>query len=254
MPTRATAPSQVRPDAFLTYGNGPVLVNPQMYVILWGYQAAGDPNHVGKLLQQYGTRVGGSAYNNIYTQYYEVAGGKTIQVANRAKQFGGIWKDDSSIPKAPTDAQIAAEALKGVRHFGYDPSGSYVVATAHKHSGSGFGTAWCAYHSSTQYKGKNVSYTDFPYVPDAGSQCGANLIAAGPNQNGEDEGVTIVEGHEYAESITDPHPFSGWNSVQGEIADLCGWLDVENDPFGDKTYASQAEFSDATQSCVHHYP
>ena len=167
MPTRGTAPSQVRPDAFLTYGNGPVLVNPKMYVILWGYQAAGDPNHVAKLLQQYGTRVGGSAYDNIYTQYYEVAGGKTIQIANRAKQFGGIWNDDSSIPKAPTDAQIAAEALKGVRHFGYDPSGSYVVATAHKHSGSGFGTAWCAYHSSTQYKGKNVSYTDLPYVPDA---------------------------------------------------------------------------------------
>ncbi|HEY1654591.1 MAG TPA: hypothetical protein VGF86_05730 [Candidatus Tumulicola sp.] len=254
MPTFGSARPFVRPDNFLTYGGGPVLVKPKMYLTLWGYEAAGDPERVAKLLQRYGAHVGASAYDNIYTQYYEVSGGKTIHIANPSNQFGGVWNDDSTIPKAPTDEQVAAEALRAVKHFGYDPNGSYVVATAHNHSTSGFGTSFCGYHSSTQYKKRNVSYTNLPYVPDAGAACGANAIGPAPGQSGKTEGVTIVEGHEYAETVTDPMPFSGWNSVQGEIADMCGVLDIENDPFGTKHYASQAEFSDATQSCVHHYP
>ncbi len=70
-----------------------------------------------------------------------------------------------------------------------------------------------------------------------------------------DEGVTIVEGHEYGESVTDPNPPTGWyNNREGEIGDICAWQDIENDPFAKQSFTSQPMFSNATQSCVQSYP
>ena len=74
-----------------------------------------------------------------------------------------------------------------------------------------------------------------------------------------DEGVTIVEGHEYGESITDPIVFKGWynlaihGGLQGEIGDACAWTDIANDTFGKKSYTMQPMYSNATESCVHTY-
>jgi serine protease len=223
-----------------------------MYLIFWGYKAAGDPDKIKALLKKYAKVLGGSPLNNIYTQYYEVSGGSTISITNPKKQFGGAWEDDAGgVPAHPTDAQVAAESIRGVAHFGYDPNGSYVVATPHGHSSTGFGTQWCAYHSATMSNGQLISYTNLPYMPDA-NDCGANTIAPPSDESGIDEGVTIVEGHEYAESVTDPNPPTGWyNGQYGEIGDICAWQDIRNDPFGKKSYTSQPMYSNATQSCVH---
>ncbi len=151
---------------------------------------------------------------------------------------------------------MAAEAAAAVAHFGDTPdlNASYVIATPHGRSTSGFGTQWCAYHSAVSVSGKMISYSNLPYQPDAGANCGANFISPPSDESGADEGVTIVEGHEYGESVTDPVPFSGWNSGSGEIGDLCAWTNVLNDPFRTKQYTSQPMFSNATTSCVHSYP
>jgi hypothetical protein len=242
---------RVKQQILLTYGNGPVLVSPKVYLILWGYGTYGDSDKVGPLLKQYGRAMGGSTHNNIYTQYYEIVSGKTTKIRNPARQFGGVWADNTDpVPGAPSDAQVAAEALLGVAHFGYNANGSYVVATPTGHNTPGFATSFCAYHGATSYQGKLVSYTNLGYMPDALSNCGANIITPPSDESGIDEGVTIVEGHEYGESVTDPQPFSGWNSSQGEIGDLCAWINIANDPFGTKSYTSQPMFSNKTQSCV----
>ena len=100
-----------------------------------------------------------------------------------------------------------------------------------------------------------MSYTNLPYIPDAGPNCGANFISPPSDQTGADEGVTIVQGHEYGESVTDPNPPKGWyNNQQGEIGDICAWTNIQNDPYGPKTYTAQPMFSNASSSCVHSYP
>jgi serine protease len=240
----------------LNYGNGPVLVKPKAYIIFWGYKTYGDTDGVAKLLQQYSKVMGGSSHNDIYTQYYEIVNSKTIDITNPKKQLGGVWFDDTNaVPAHPTDSQVAAEALNGVAKFGYHANGSYVVATPTGHSSAGFGSSFCAYHSATSYNGKLVSYTNLPYMPDAGGSCGANFTTPPSDESGVDEGVTIVEGHEYGESVTDPNPPSGWyNGLDGEIGDICAWQDIENDPFRSKSYTMQPMFSNATQSCVQSYP
>jgi hypothetical protein len=248
--TRWTSRSSLQPNFQFTYNGGPVLTKPKMYLIFWGYRSAGDPDNVKPLLEQYAKSIGGSTYNNIYTQYYGHGG----NIKNPPKQFGGAWEDNvNAIPAHPTDGQVAAEAIRFVKKFGYDSNGSYVVATAHGHSSSGFGTQWCGYHSDTVYRSKLVSYTNLPYMPDAGASCGANIITPPSDETGTDEGVTIVEGGEYGDSVTDPKPPTGWYT-SGEIGSVCVWTNVQNDPFQSNSYAAQPMFSNASSSCVHHYP
>ena len=68
-----------------------------------------------------------------------------------------------------------------------------------------------------------LSYTLIPYIPDAGSSCGQNFVNSG--SAGTLDGVTIVEGHEYAETVTDQFPNGGWlDSGGSEIGDKCAWI------------------------------
>jgi len=255
-PTREMAAGRkVNPDITLTYFGGPVLTNPKTYLILWGYKTYGDPNKVAKLLKNYLRVEGGSAHNNIYTQYYETVSGSNIFITNPNKQSGGVWDDETdAVPASPTDAQVAAEANVGVQHFGYDPNGSYIVATPNGRNSAGFGTSFCAYHSAS-YNGNVVSYTNLPYMPNAGGSCGAGFLPNPPKgESSADEGVTIVEGHEYGESVTDPEPGSGWyNFADGEIGDICAWQGIANEKFHRKSYTMQPMFSNATSSCVQTY-
>ncbi len=255
MTTRDASRPAVKPNIVLAYGNGPVLTKPKMFLIFWGYKANGDADKVKKLLVAYGKTIGGSGYNNIYTQYYQIVGGVKTSIQDENDQYGGAWADNTTaVPARPTDAQVAAEALVGVQHFGYHANASYVVATPHGHSTSGFGSSFCAYHSATQYNSQLVSYTNLPYMPDAGHSCGSSIITAPSDEAAVDEGVTIVEGHEYGESVTDPNPPSGWyNNQQGEIGDICAWQNIQNDPFRTNSWTAQPMFSNATQTCVHSY-
>src|SRR5579863_1012416 len=257
MPTRFAARTIVPNSGILfSYYNGPVLLKPKIYLIFWGYKKYGDPQKVAPLLEAYTKVEGGSLHNNDYTQYYDVVGSKKFYITNPKAQQGGVWFDNTNpVPKNPSDIQVANEALNGVAKFGYDVNGSYVVATPHNHSTLGFGTQFCAYHSSTQTTSNNlVSYTNLPYMPDAGIACGSDNIAPPKDESGVNEGVTIVSGHECGESITDPNPGTGWYSfVYDEIGDICAWQDIQNDKFGKKSYTMQPMYSNASESCVQEY-
>jgi serine protease len=65
-------------------------------------------------------------------------------------------------------------------------------------------TQYCAYHSATSSAVSNVAYTNLPYITD-GASCGANF-----NGLGAKVGVTIVSGHEMAETVSDQFPSTGW--------------------------------------------
>jgi len=128
------------------------------------------------------------------------------------------------------------------------PQGFYSPGTCGTTSG------YCAWHSSS-----NEPYINLPYILDAGAACGEGFV----NPGGTRDGLSIVAGHEYAESITDPIPPTGWidqnDTVSGgEIADKCAWggqLWGGNDPAGDVTlstgsFAMQSLWSNGAKGCV----
>lgn len=240
----------------LQYYGGPVLLKPKVYLIFWGYKKYGDPHKVASLLTEYVKVMGGSGHNNIYTQYYDVVNSQKQYIANERAQLGGVWFDETNpVPDQPTDYQVAVEAVSGVSHFGYDANGSYVVATPHGHDSSGFGTQWCAYHSATTSGGNLVSYTNLPYIPDARENCRGNGLPHHPkDESRADQAVTVIEGAEEGDSVTDPDPGNGWYDIEyGEIDSCPGGQHFKNDRFRNRSYTMGAMYSNASESCVQSY-
>jgi serine protease len=246
-----------------------VEISPKVYLVLWGAQwTNNDPSGEATLLQHFYSGAGGSSWLNSVTQYCQgiTSGGSSCSgpgqlAGNPTGIFAGLWADNTaSAPSRPRQSQLAAEAVKAAGHFGNTTAASnasvqYVIATAHGYSSSGFGTQYCAWHSSTSSSVGNVAYTNLPYMTDAGASCGANFNGLGPNA-----GVTIVAGHEMAETITDQYPNGGWlDSGGAENGDKCAWISTGQGAattvsFSSGSFPVQSLWSNATGNCVLTYP
>jgi serine protease len=206
----------------LNYGGGPVQHNVQVYLVFWGSQW--------------------DSWSTITSQYTDNSGsGPTFGGAVLA----GTWVDDgSAAPQSAAQADIAAEAENGVSHFGITPTGDtqIVVLSPSGTNPDGFpNSGFCAWHD---YDG-TVSYTNMPYVLDAGSGCGANSVSS------QLDGFSIVEGHEYAESLTDPQPSSGWVASDGEEnGDLCAWYNLGSINLPTGSFAMQPTWSNSANGCA----
>ncbi|MFN2465324.1 MAG: hypothetical protein ABR598_03560 [Candidatus Dormibacteria bacterium] len=242
----------------LLYGGGAVEKSPRVYLTFWGFHSK-DPSGEQKRLTDFFNGIGGSGWANIQTQYYSTAAGN---ITNPSGQLGGVWNDDTSTPLAViTDGQIAAEAIKAERHFGFNPDGDYFVATPTGTGTVGFKVQYCAWHSMTTDGARNVAYTNLPYITDAGASCGANFVNPGPA--GATDGITIVGGHEYAEAVTDPDVSTGWIDASGqENGDKCAWIRsgsgaARNISLRTGSFAVQSLYSNkasAIGGCVISYP
>lgn len=214
----------------LGYQGGQIQTAGMVFLVFWGSQwNNNDPSGEAALLQNFFNGTGGSSWNETVTQYCEgVATGTTqcgasgTAVGNYSNTLGGVWFDNAvAAPAHPKQSAIAAEAVRAAAHFGgVTPNMQFVVATATGNNSTGFGSSYCAYHSSTSSPSGEVAYTNLPYITDAGANCGAGFNGLGPNA-----GITIVAGHEFAESETDPFPNTGWVDGGGaEIGDKCAWI------------------------------
>src|SRR5579871_2601260 len=241
-------PAQAQPHIFKPVGQRPqrssnlyyhggvggvgVETAPKVYLVLWGSQWSSDPSGEAGILNSFLGAVGGSSWLNSVTQYCQGVATGTVfcdggtAAGNPKSLLAGTWSDNAAAaPSKPSQSQLAAEAVAAAAHFGNTGAGAnattqYVIATAHGNNASGFGTSYCAWHSSTSSVYGNIAYTNLPYITDAGASCGANFNGLGPSA-----GITIVEGHELAETITDQYPSGGWlDSGGAENGDKCAWI------------------------------
>lgn len=255
--------------ALLSYHGGQIQTAGMVFLVFWGSQwNNNDPSGEAAILQNFFNGTGGSSWNGTVTQYCEgLAVGTThcgtagTAVGNHSNTLGGVWFDNTAAaPRRPTQSAIAAEAVRAATHFGaLTPNMQFVIATATGNNSSGFGSSYCAYHSSTSSPSGEVAYTNLPYMTDAGASCGANF-----NGLGAEAGITIVAGHEFAESETDPFPNSGWLDGSGsEIGDKCAWISSGQGASADVTLGSGTfpvqslwsnAFNGGAGGCVLSYP
>jgi serine protease len=271
----AVQPASTSNDLYYHGGTGGIGVEtaPKIYLVLWGSQwNNNDPSGEAAILENFYHGVGGSSWLNSVTQYCQGVATGTItcgtsgtHAGNQTGIFAGVWADNaSSAPSRPRQSQLAAESVRAAAHFGNTSAASnasvqYVIATATRNSSSGFGTQYCAYHSSTSSTYGNVAYTNLPYITDAGASCGANFNGLGP-----DAGITIVGGHEMGETISDQFPSTGWlDSGGAENGDKCAWISSGQGASADiflstGTFPVQSLWSNAFNSgsggCVLSYP
>ncbi len=248
----------------------------RVYLVYWGSQwNNNDPSGEAAIQQNFFNGVGGSSWNNSVTQYCEgvssgtyFCNGSGTAATNPKGVLAGVWYDNASAaPSKPTQSQLASEAVKAAGHFGNTTASSnttaqYVINTATGNNASGFGTQYCAWHSSTSSSYGNIAYTNMPYITDAGASCGANFVNSG--SAGLTDGITIVGGHEFAETETDIFPSTGWlDKNGGENGDKCAWISsgqgaATNITLSTGTFPVQSLWSNAFNSgaggCVISYP
>ncbi|GCE28571.1 hypothetical protein KDA_40550 [Dictyobacter alpinus] len=247
----------------------------KVYLIYWGSQWNGnDPSGEAAIQQKFFNGVGGSSWNNSVTQYCQGVASGTVtcgsagtHATNPSGVLAGVWYDNSAkAPSKPSQSSLASEAAKAAAHFGNTTTASnrtvqYVINTATHNSASGFGSQYCAWHSSTNTSYGNIAFTNMPYITDAGTSCGANFVNSG--SAGLTDGITIVGGHEFAETETDIYPSTGWIDSSGaENGDKCAWISSgqgasTNITLSTGTFAVQSLWSNAFNGnaggCVNSY-
>ena len=248
--------TMARRSTNLTYHNGPVQTAPKIYVTEWGNWSTGDPSGEYSYYQRFISAVGGSQWLSSVAQYTQTGG---AHVGNLAGSYAGTWNDTTdAIPNLNTNtyqSALAAEAAKAAAHFGdYTASASYVILIPHgvavyQFAGNYGGlNGYCAWHSSTSASGGRIAYTNLPYQSDAGASCGEGSVTS----PGVNDGVSIVGGHEQAETETDPQPNTGWLDSSGaENGDKCAWKNLQNTSFGSAgNFPTQPLWSNAVSGCV----
>ena len=246
------------------HGEGVTSGHEKVYLVFWGSQwgsrstngkgdimLAGDPSGEAPYLQELfkGLGTGGELWSGVMTQYCDgVAYNATSCPANSwhvaypsGGPLAGVWADESgAAPDAATGNQLGAIAIAAAHHFGNTTRASnrdaqYAIISPTGTHPDGFNTPggqFCAWHDDTADPNLpagpvnsklDVAFTNLPYLTDLGPSCGENFVNAG--DAGILDGASIVEGHEYAETITDQLPAFGWtNTTTGaENADLCAW-------------------------------
>jgi hypothetical protein len=234
----------------------------KVYLVFWGSQwgaqsangsgyetFSGDASGVAPDLQAFftGLGTGGETWSGVMTQYCNgvATGAQTCPTSNTQHvgyptggALAGVWEDTAAAaPSAASGHAIGAEAVKAATHFGNTTQASntnaeYVIVSPHATNPDNYRTGgFCAWHDYTgdsTLTGGAVSspdgmlaFTNLPYIPDAGTSCGRGFV----NSPGALDGVTIVEGHEYAETVTDTWPTGGWIDSSGaENGDKCAWI------------------------------
>ena len=274
----------------------------KVYLVFWGQQwgfSGTDGNgimtftsdllqgapYVQNLFKGLGT--GGEQWSGSMTQYCD--GSAVSQVATSCPSsaahvadptqtvLAGVWYDSSGFePTQATGHDLAEEAINAAKHFGNTTSSSnryaqYIIMSPPGTFPDGFPAAgFCAWHDyngdSTLSGGPatspygDIAFTNLPYIPSVANICGAFFVNSG--LNGALDGYSIVEGHEYAETITDQNPAGGWtNTTTGaETGDECAWISPGqqggsgNVTMGNGTYAMQSTWSNDTNECDLSHP
>ncbi|GAC1383025.1 MAG: hypothetical protein NVSMB48_15150 [Marmoricola sp.] len=255
--THAAAQSKVAGNSSvaaeqMTYHGGQIQTAAKVYVVFYGNQwgSAGtnglptnDPSGFAPLYTKFLSSLYGAGDNwsTSTTQYCSGVAVGTINCGAAGTHVGhpassvlaGTWVDNTvKSPSRASQSQIQSEANRAAAHFGVGGTNvQIVVASPHGVTPSGFKTQYCAWHSNATLNGQNTTFTNLPYIPDAAGSCGAGYVATGSSGvNSATEGVTIVGGHEYAETVTDPLPGTteAWrddadNTTGGENGDKCAW-------------------------------
>lgn len=275
-------------------GIGVTTGHPKVYMIFWGTQwgtastngsgdttfsndSAGAAPKLQEMFKGLGTN--NELWSGVDTQYCEgVAAGTQTCPSNSAHvayptggALSGVWYDNSAAePSTASQLQLGQEGVKAASHFGNTTAAAnrnaqYVILSATgTHPDSFPNGGWCAWHDWNGDVGASssvgdVAFTNMPYVLDLGTSCGQNFVNSGTA--GNTDGFTIVNGHEYSETITDQNPAGGWTDSSGaENMDKCAWVSpgstggAANLSTATGSFAMQGTWSNDSHGCAFTHP
>jgi hypothetical protein len=277
----AAAASCTEPNCDLSYGGGPVQVTPHVYLLEWGpWWKTSAADAASTYLKEFYEGLGvapDDTWSTTTSQYGDGTGSPSFS----GSVLESVTIDTSSPPTSVTPDDLAAEAISLATTAKISDLTDAQIVVASQ-TGTCFSDGFAGSCGTPNSKGDYCGWHDFaaggglsgdlPFVNlpdqvDAGMYCGENWVNSGAA--GTYDGFSTVGGHEYAETITDPEPDSGWTDpadtisdggAPGEVADKCIWGGsiwgpLGSDPYGDVTlstgsFAMQSLWSNAVGRCV----
>jgi hypothetical protein len=223
-------------NAHLTYFNGPLIPNVEVFTIFWG-KNWGSSQPAKKLMVKINTFFKAILISPLMNQLaeYSVFG----QKIGHGKLIGSKAIAASAPVASVTDTVIRTQLSKWIKkklvppttknslYFIYLEPGIVSIM-----GGSRSCHSYCGYHNN---KGK-IYYSVMPYPSCDGCLGGMSVFDA----------LTGTSSHELCEAITDPVPGSGWyDYANGEIGDICAWNFKKV-----AGYKVQLEWSNQKNKCV----
>ncbi len=240
-PANQAAP-QARGSQNLINHGGPIMQNPEVFLIFWGAKWTTDPAHVTvkSNVMAFFSGFGSTGEWNTIHQY-----GVTSPVGLTNQN----WVDTSE-PANPgvSDTDIQNEVIKCIAtaqcpsststvYEVFLPSNHYAVIGSATSCG-GPHLQFCAYHSNFSYQGADIKYSSMPYPSCSGCQ------TSGWSDSLNFEHFST---HETREAATDPDGTAWFDRSGNEADDKCAWSPT---PFTDSGFGYQYEWSNADRGCV----
>ena len=240
LPDEMKAPAHgapATPPPQLTFRNGPMLTNVQVFTVFWGtaWQQTPQSNSIQQLNDFFDYILTSSLIDQLAeysTQTQTIGHGSRIGTATVTTSDPGQSVTDASIQNMLQN-EIANNAAfpqptSNTLYFVYLPPGVVVVLGS-----SSSCQSFCGYHDAINGQ---IFYSVMPYPDCAG--CLGGLAAF--------DALTTTSSHELCEAITDPVPGQGWyDDTNGEIGDICAWKTKQVG-----NYTVQQEWSNKTGSCI----
>lgn len=266
-PLRSAAASCSEPNCNMSYHGGYVQHHPHVYLVFWGSKW-NTRSTAYKLLTGYFRGLGTSrdGWSRITRQYHDKSGrpmftGRVLLrtvIDHRGRPNVVHWGQFNNEAvkiyrqlhiRDKGDAEILIVSQSGTCFDQRTMGGLFAgnCGNQHKHAN------YCGWHSYTNSGIGGIPVINLPYQLNAGPYCGRNFINRGTR--GAYDGFTLVGGHEYTETLTDPH-LNAWldprDSVSGgEIADKCAWRHPDgNIHLGTGSFAIQSLWSNSARRCV----
>jgi len=220
----------------LTYRNGPLLTNVEVFTVFWGAAWQDATNSaIAKQMNEFFDFILTSKLIDQLAEYN--VEGKAIGHGTRTGSLTlttsepGTRVPDRAIQKM-LQGEIAAGTLPmnnaNSLYFVFLPPGTQVEL-----AGAASCSDFCGYHDATS---DNVFYATMPYANCTGCEGELAMLDA----------LTSTSSHELCEAITDPVPGQGWyDDANGEIGDICAWKTKKLNG-----YTVQLEWSNAAEACV----
>ena len=271
-----TAAAGCAAPACLLFHGGAVQHSPRVILLLWGPQwsASATARKAYDYLYWFYKSLGTTAdsWSTIMSQYGDGGGAPVFG----RPVLAGVYQDKAAPPDPVTPADLAAEAAKVPGGGTAGAADTQVVVASQPGTcfSDGFDgdPAGCASTTPDSYCGWHAvangrPYVNLPFQLDAGKACGQTAV--NPGSRGELDGFSVTAGAEYADTITDPVPPTGWVATAaaaaggGEVAAACapppGVAGPKGDlrfgvPVGKKTvlfsFAVRSLWSNALGRCV----
>lgn len=243
-PAAATFPGFV-------YNGGPVVRCPQIYTSFWGSLWRTDPSHMERAgrLNQFLRDLAQSSFMNVLTQY----GVNTMGFLMRACVVDSI---PSTLTSSDVESIVQCCIDAGALPEPSNPADQVVVIYLDENTGvddPDLGIVMCeptcdsafGYHLFfTTAAGNPCYYAVIPSLSDrclietcpSDSSCSLHLSAT------QEQRLTQVTSHEFAEMVTDPEVSAWYDPEHGECGDICnGEVDVI--PIGNETWTVQRIYS-----------